>query len=255
VVHADPYPSIEERISMTTASDTLQALLTKLHDESEAQTLARARAQYRGTDAEFSRLAEQYGSLAPRLRGQFLEAHGLSSEDVGGSPSAELSLAVSAGMGSFLRNMALARRARRVLELGSSFGVSTLYFADALRLLGEGTVVATEFDRAKCARLRAHVEEAGLVPHVDLREGDVFRTTTELEGSFDLVFIDVWADRYLALFQKIEGLLRPGSVVLTDNMFTAGDSVRSFKHYLDGHPGLASTTLDFESGVEFTVVV
>ena len=94
-----------------------------------------------------------------------------------------------------------------------------------------------------------------MAPYVDLREGDVFRTVAELEGPFDLVFIDVWADLYLDIFRKIERLLRPGSVILTDNMFTAEDSVRSFKQYLDAHPGLSSTTLEFESGVELTVVV
>ncbi len=247
--------ALEQQTSMTPPRDALRALLSKLHEESEAQSLARARAQYRGTDADFARLAEHYGTLAPRLRGQFLKTHGLSSEDVEGSPSGELSLAVSSGMGSFLRGMALARRARRILELGSSHGVSTLHFADALRLLGEGTVVATELDPAKCARLRAHVEEAGVAVHVELREGDVFQTVAELGGSFDLVFIDVWADRYLDLFRRIERLLRPGSLVLTDNMYTAEDSVRSFKRYLDCHPRLSSTTLDFESGVELTVVV
>jgi len=77
----------------------------------------------------------------------------------------------------------------------------------------------------------------------------------ELEGSFDLVFIDVWAERYLDLFRSIERLLQPGTVVLADNMFTAEDSLRSFKKYLDENPRYSTTTLEFESGLELAVVL
>jgi len=84
---------------------------------------------------------------------------------------------------------------------------------------------------------------------------DVFQTVTELDGTFDMVFIDVWANAYLDLFKRIEHLLRPGSIVLADNMYTAEDAVRPYKQYLDADPRFSSTTLGFESGIEFTVVV
>jgi predicted O-methyltransferase YrrM len=151
--------------------------------------------------------------------------------------------------------MALSHRPARILELGSSHGVSTLYFADALRTIGAGTVVATELDHTKCEHLRAHVRTADLERYVDLREGDVFQTVAELDGTFDMVFIDIWASAYLRLFKQIEPLLRPGSIVLTDNMYTAEDAVRTYKAYLEENPRYSSTTLDFESGVEFTVVL
>jgi predicted O-methyltransferase YrrM len=217
--------------------------------------MARARAQFRGSSEEFLMLAEEYDTLAPRLRGRFLETLGLSSEDFESSQGTALSLAVSAETGRFLRNMALAHKPARILELGSSCGVSTLYFAEALRTLGSGVVVATERDAAKCAQLRAHVRTAGVDAYVELREGDVFRTVAELHGTFDMVFIDVWADTYLELFRQTERLLRPGSIILADNMYTAEDAVRPYKQYLDGNPRFSTTTLDFESGIEFTVVV
>lgn len=231
------------------------ALLQRLHEHSEAQVIQRARAQFQGTDEEFGSLARQYGDLAPRLRGQFLKAHGLSSEDSDSSQGTTLSLAVSSEMGSFLRNMALSCRASRILELGSSHGVSTLYFADALRQLGGGTVVATELDTAKCAKIREHVQAADLMRYVDLREGDVFNSVAELDGTFDMVFIDVWANLYLDLFKQIERHLRPGSIVLADNMYTAEDAVRPYKQYIDESPRFSSLTMDFESGVEFTVTL
>jgi predicted O-methyltransferase YrrM len=230
-------------------------LLQQLHAQSQTEMIARARAQFEGSDEAFLTLAEEYEMLAPRLRGRFLETLGLSGEDFESSQGTPLSLAVSAETGRFLRNIVLSQKPARILELGSSCGVSTLYFAEALRTLGRGVVVATELDALKCARLRAHVEAAGVDAYVDLREGDVFQTVAGLDGAFDMVFIDVWANTYLRLFRQIERLLRPGSVVLADNMYTAEDAVRPYKRYLDDNPRFSTTTLDFESGVEFTVVV
>lgn len=231
------------------------ALLRRLHDQSETEVIARAQAQLQGTREDFQELVDEYEMLAPRLRGRFLEALGLSTEDFASSAGTPLSLAVSADTGQFLRNMVLSHRPARILELGSSYGVSTLYFAEALRTLGRGTVVATELDAVKCSRLRSNVGAAGLGDYVDLREGDVFETIAALEGSFDMVFIDVWADTYLDVFRRIERVLRPGTVVLADNMYTAEDAVRPYKCYLDDNPRFSTTTLDFESGIEFTVVV
>lgn len=231
------------------------ALLQRLHEQSRAEVMARARTQFHGSTAEFMELADEYETLAPRLRGRFLESHGLSSEDVQSSQGTALSLAVTPDTGKFLRNMVLAHRPARILELGSSCGVSTLYFADALRTVESGIVVATEIDHAKCASLRAHVSAAGVNTYVDLREGDVFETVSGLEGTFDIVFIDVWADAYLPLFKQTERLLRPGSIVLADNMYTAEHAVQSYKQYLDDNPRFSTMTLDYESGVEFTVAL
>jgi predicted O-methyltransferase YrrM len=236
-------------------TSTATLLLQRLHEQSQTEVMTRARAQFHGSSEEFLTLAEEYDTLAPRLRGRFLETLGLSSEDFESSQGTALSLAVSAESGRFLRNMALSHKPARILELGSSCGVSTLYFADALRTLGSGTVVATELDAGKCTRLRSHVKTAGVDAYVDLREGDVFQTVSDLDGTFDMVFIDVWASSYLDLFRQTERLLRPGSIVLADNMYTAEDAVRPYKQYLDDNPRYSTTTLDFESGIEFTVVV
>lgn len=236
-------------------TSTATTLLRRLHEQSQTEVMTRARAQFHGSSDEFLTLADEYDTLAPRLRGRFLETLGLSSEDFESSQGSPLSLAVSAETGRFLRNMTLSHKPARILELGSSCGVSTLYFADALRTLGSGMVVATELDPVKCAHLRSHVRTAGVDAYVDLREGDVFQTVSELNGPFDMVFIDVWADTYLDLFRQTERLLRPGSIVLADNMYTAEDAVRPYKQYLDDNPRFSTTTLDFESGIEFTVVV
>jgi len=227
----------------------LYEYLVRRHVESEEQTLAMARSQIKGSDEDFLSLVKQYGDLAPEKKGLFLKEHGISIED----PT--LSLAISPEMGEFLFNLTLSKKPSSVLELGSSNGVSTLYFAEALRLCGGGRVIATEMEVAKCAALRNDVRALGLADYVEVREGDVFETVKNLQGAFDIVFIDIWASGYLDIFKEVEHLLAPGAMILADNMYTAFDEVQAFRTYLEAKPNISNTTLAFESGVEFGVVV
>jgi predicted O-methyltransferase YrrM len=230
-------------------SNLFRDYVSRLHEKSEAETYAYARSQFKGSDEEFVELARQYAALAPDRKGTFLASHGISVQD------SSLSLAVSPEMGEFLYTMTLAKGASSVLELGSSNGVSSLYFAEALRVRGDGMVIATELETTKCAALRSNVAAVGLTDFVDLRQGDVFETIKQIRGPFDIVFIDIWASGYLDIFKAIEPLLVPGTIILADNMFTAPQEVRPFKEYLHSMPRIQSSTLAFESGVEFAVIL
>lgn len=230
-------------------NELLNEHLARRHAESEEQTYASARSQFSGSGEEFLSLVKQYGDLAPDKKGIFLKEHGISVQD------SALSLAVSPEMGEFLFNLTLSKRPKSILELGSSNGVSTLYFAEALRVGGGGQIVATEMEAAKCEVLRNDVRALGLADFVDVREGDVFETAKNLGGSFDILFIDIWASRYLDIFKEVEHLLAPGAIVLADNMYTAFEEVQAFRAYLTSKPNVSNTTLAFESGVEFGVVM
>jgi predicted O-methyltransferase YrrM len=223
--------------------------LARRHAESEEQIRSNARFQFSGSDEDFLSLVKQYGDLAPDKKGLFLKQHGISVQD------SALSLAVSPEMGEFLFNLTLSRRPKSILELGSSNGVSTLYFAEALRVCGSGQVVATEMEAAKCEVLRNDVQALGLADFVDVREGDVFETVNNLGGSFDILFIDIWASGYLDIFKEVEHLLAPSAIVLADNMYTAFEEVQTFRAYLASKQNISNTTLAFESGVEFGVVM
>lgn len=229
-------------------------IVQPLHAHSQQQLIDRARHQFAGSNEAFEQLLTDYAALAPRAKAQLLTKHGVSSGDDASSTGTSLSLAVSEATGLFLRQMVLALRPTVVLELGSSCGVSTLYVADALRRLGQGRVIATELDPGKIEQLQANLARAGLSRWVDVRQGDVMQTLATLQAPVDLAFIDIWATGYLDAFKHLRPLLRPGSVVLTDNMFTAAKEVRAFKQYLEQHASLSTVTLDFESGLEFTVM-
>ena len=227
----------------------LAELLSGLHRESDEEILGRARAFFQGSNEEFAELVEEYEALAPEYKGKFLRARGISIQD------SSFSLCVSPEMGEFLFNLVLSSKPERILELGSSNGVSTLYFAEALRFLGRGTIVATENDEKKCRRILQNAATGGVSCFIELRKGDVFETVDELSGPFDLVFIDIWADGYLGIFRKIEPLLKSGSIIVADNMWTAFEEVALFKEYLDGRTDIVNTRLNFASGVEFGVVL
>jgi predicted O-methyltransferase YrrM len=82
--------------------------------------------------------------------------------------------------------MCRALGARRVVEVGASFGVSTLYLADAVRANGGGVVIATEHEPAKAAAAHANFVEAGLAEFIDLREGDLREILKVIEGPMNL---------------------------------------------------------------------
>lgn len=92
----------------------------------------------------------------------------------------------------FCHMMCLALLARRVVEIGTSYGVSTLYLADAVRQNGGGVVVATEYEPAKAAAARESFNAAGVADLIDLREGDLRETLKTLEDPVD--FVDGYLD-------------------------------------------------------------
>jgi predicted O-methyltransferase YrrM len=151
-------------------------------------------------------------------------------------------------------------RARRVVEVGTSVGVSTIYLADAVRAVsassGEaGMVIGTEYEAAKAARARANFQAAGLADVIDLREGDLRQTLRRIEGPVDFVLMDIWTEMVRPAIELIAPHLRPGAVVVADN--TGGrfrDNYRDFFAFVaDPGNGLRSLTLPFDGGLEFCV--
>ncbi len=106
----------------------------------------------------------------------------------------------------------------RILELGAFCGYSSILLADTLG--EEGRVVSLELSGAAVEGSRANVDFAGLSDRVEIHHGSSTNTIPNLEGSFDLVFLDHWKDLYKTDLEVIEanGLLHPGSIVVADNV-------------------------------------
>jgi predicted O-methyltransferase YrrM len=110
------------------------------------------------------------------------------------------------------------RRAWHGIEFGTSFGISTIYMAAAIRDRGTGTLITTELHPGKAEKTRRHIEEAGLLDVVDLRIGDALDTLKDTEREVSLVFLDGWKNLQLPVLHLIERALLPGTLVIADDL-------------------------------------
>jgi predicted O-methyltransferase YrrM len=145
------------------------------------------------------------------------QALGRLPQDEGLVRMGEFYLAVSPDEGRLLYLLARATRARRLVEFGASYGVSTLYLGAAARDNG-GHLVTTEAHPDKCRALRANLAQAGLADCVTLLEGDALQTLADLTEPVDLVLLDGWKSLYLPLLQLLRPRLGEGALVLADNV-------------------------------------
>jgi predicted O-methyltransferase YrrM len=172
--------------------------------------------------------------LIGRLRGRSL-MRALTPSMVG-----RLYLPVSRRDGQLLYALARGTQARRIVEFGTSFGISTIYLAAAARDNG-GRVVTTEIEAAKCRTAESNLVRAGLADVVDVREGDALETLTAVEGPIDLVFLDGWKDLYLPVLDLLLPAMRPGALVAADNVNFA--DARPYLGRIRGGDGFVSAVL------------
>jgi predicted O-methyltransferase YrrM len=127
-------------------------------------------------------------------------------------------LPVSRETGTLLYMLARGRGARNMVEFGTSFGISTLHLAAALRDNGGGRLITTEFEPSKVERARRNLTAGGLIDLVEIRTGDALETlSADLPESVDLLLLDGAKALYPEILSLVEGRLRPGAFVVADN--------------------------------------
>jgi predicted O-methyltransferase YrrM len=127
-------------------------------------------------------------------------------------------LAVSRETGTLLYMLARGCRARTIVEFGTSFGISTLHLAAALRDNGGGRLITTEFEASKVAKARANLEAGGLIDLVEIRAGDALQTlSVDLPESIDLLLLDGAKALYPEILSLLESRLKPGALIVADN--------------------------------------
>ena len=156
-------------------------------------------------------------------------------------------LSVSADFGRLLYMCARARKAKRIVEFGTSFGISTIHLACALRDGGGGQVIGTELEPTKAQRARENLAAAGVADLVDIRVGDALDTLKEgIDGEVDVVLLDGAFSLYLPVLKLLEPHLREGALVIGDN------AMEQSPGYLDyvrnPQNGYLSLALPFEAG-------
>lgn len=163
-------------------------------------------------------------------------------------------IALERAQAAFCYVTARALRARTVVEFGTSFGISTIWLAAAVRDNGGGKVIGTELLPAKAARAREHIAEAGLSDYVEIRVGNAMQTLREGPGEIDLLLNDGFPIFALDIVKLLAPRMRAGAVVITDNVGNFKANYREYLEYMhDPKNGFASVNVPYRSGTEYSV--
>lgn len=130
--------------------------------------------------------------------------------------------AIGPEAGTLLNTLARSLNAPRILEIGTSFGYSGLWLADAARA-ADGYVISLEYDAHKSEFAKEQAALAGLSEWIDHRIGDAVEIIETLDGPFDFVFLDLWKHLYLPCFNAFLPKLAPGAIIVADNMGQSGN--------------------------------
>ncbi len=199
--------------------NAIAPLLERLFKESDASSPA--------LDALFNSVSPDEQLRLMRSKGSYKELYGTLKD---------FALPVSRETGRLLYLLARSSDAKSIVEFGTSFGLSTLHLAAALRDNGGGKLITSEFEPSKAKRARAHLAEGGLIDLVELREGDALQTLkTGLPDRIDLLLLDGAKALYSDVLDLVERRLRPGALIVADNADHCPeflDRVRSSNGYL-----------------------
>jgi len=170
----------------------------------------------------------------------------------------DLRLAISPEQGCFAYQTARIISAKRIVEFGTSFGISTVYLASAIKDNGGGIVIGSEFVNEKVNIARENLTKLKLLKYTDIRAGDARETLSDPGGSVDMVLLDGSKDLYLDIIRTLKPYLCQGAVVLADNVTSPfiKRTLSSYVRYMqDRKNGFISMTLPFKDGLEFSIKV
>jgi len=161
-------------------------------------------------------------------------------------------LAVGPDTGRLINILARSLKAPTILELGTSYGYSGIWLAEAVRATG-GRLITMELSDVKSAHAREMAIKAGLADHVDFKVGDAVQMISELPAGIDFVLVDLWKDLYVPCLDAFYPKLNPGAIIVADNMLRpANDEVKQYARAVRALPGITSVLLPVGSGIEIS---
>jgi predicted O-methyltransferase YrrM len=212
-----------------------------------ADLLARLFAEAKTSDAK---LREMFGALPPEERARRMSDPNADYRQFYGRAK-ELYMAVSPETARLLYMLARATHARAIVEFGTSFGISTVHLAAALRDNGGGRLVGSELEPNKVTQARANLSAAGLADLVDVREGDALETLgRDLPETIDLVLLDGHKPLYPRILDLVAPRLRAGACLVADNADASPDYLARVRA-----AGGAYLSVPFAKDVELSIKV
>jgi predicted O-methyltransferase YrrM len=216
------------------SSGLVADVLERLHREAEVADAPLMQAYLSETTDSGTMISQFIDAETRDLEGVY---HGL----------ADNFLNVSPEFGCFLYMCARSCKAKRIVEFGSSMGVSAIYMATALRDMGGGHLIGTDLEPGKIERARANVTAAGLSDLVEFRVGDARETLKSgVGGDIDMVMLDGAFILYLPILKLLEPRLKPGALIIGENAF---EEATGYLDYVrDPRNGYLSLPLSFDPG-------
>lgn len=167
------------------------------------------------------------------------------------SPQAAV-LPIEPDVGQFLNSLLKGSKARSILELGTSYGYSTIYLAEAARVNG-GTVLSCDFDGEKQLFANDMLTKSGLADHVVFRSGDAIEIVNTLEREIQFCLIDLWYSFYIPAFDAIYPKLAALAYVVADNIASPDPSAgENYRQHIRLKKDVESTLLQIGCGLELS---
>ena len=163
-------------------------------------------------------------------------------------------LPIGPDVGCFLHSLILAHKPKRILEIGTSYGYSTLFLADAARTVG-GKVITLELADYKQDYAKDKISEAGLKSSVDFILGDAVDSINSYLGPFDFVLLDIWKELYVPCFEAVYPKLSKEAIIAADNMYFPQGSMehtRLYRKAVNDKADLQTVLLSIGAGIELT---
>jgi caffeoyl-CoA O-methyltransferase len=171
------------------------------------------------------------------------------------APDQEM-LAITADTGIFFSVLLKAIKARCILEVGTSAGYSTLWFADAMGRSHSTRIVTIEMNPQKVEWALKNFKEAGLDKMIEIKQGIALDLLPKLKGKFDFVFLDADKENIIRYFDIVLPMLRIGGIIAADNMLYPDHfrpAMRKYARHVHTRPNVQSVTVPIGMGEEITI--
>lgn len=173
-------------------------------------------------------------------------------ERLRGLPAAERIQAMDRDAAKFLSILAIANKAKNIVEVGSGVGYATLWLAYAVSVTG-GRLVSCEINPAKGNEARANLQKAEMADLVELLTGDAREILRHRNEPVDLLFIDGESGQYETYFDVVYKRMGVGAMVVANRVVDNENELADYVTYVQNHPNLESVTIPLGQGLEITV--
>ncbi|MBI5698132.1 MAG: O-methyltransferase [Thaumarchaeota archaeon] len=199
---------------------------------------------------------EKILSVLERLEGQ----ERFEQENLDSVPHSERMLAITPKIGKFYNILLRTAKATKILEIGTSVGYSTIWFAEALQELSGSKIITIDSDAKKIQRAKKNFEEAGVMDIIEQRQGNALDILSQLasqtRSKFDFVFIDADKENYVQYFDAAFPLLKVGGLIGADNILLPArynHMISLYLNHVKNNPKVLSETIPIDNGEELTL--